>query len=95
MSTLRNIVIAVLVLSLIVFIALFGQLPALRRTPIGWLQRALCLHIPASLRRLDSHLTGGRITRSSSRLGHYLFYQQNPIVLVCTEFSTASTEYSF
>jgi len=49
MGVLRNIALAVFALSLITFIALFGQLPALRKTPIGWLQRALCLHLPNGL----------------------------------------------
>lgn len=89
MSLLRNLLLGVLLLSLVVFIALFGQLPALRRTPVGWLQRALCLHIPNGLRRVDTRLTGGTITRSSRRLGHYLFYQKNPTVLVRA--STATT----
>lgn len=83
MTTIRNILIGVLAISLITFIALFGQLPALRRTPIGWLQRLLCLHIPNSLRRVDSRLTGGTITRGSRQVGHCLFYQKNPLVLVC------------
>lgn len=82
MSTIRNIIIGILLLSLIVFISFFGQLPALRRTPIGWLQRALCLHIPNGLKRADAKITNGTITRNGRRLGQYLFYQKNPVVLV-------------
>jgi palmitoyltransferase ZDHHC4 len=82
MGVLRNLAIAVGLISFFTFIALFGQLPALRRTPIGWLQRLLCLHIPNGLRYIDHLTTGGRITSKSRRLGQYLFYEQNPVVLV-------------
>lgn len=81
MGTLRNIIIAIAGISFITFVALFGQLPALRRTPIGWLQRLLCLHIPSGMRSLDQRATGGAITIKSKRLGQYLFYEKNPIVL--------------
>jgi palmitoyltransferase len=84
MSILGKIAIAVAVISFITFVALFGQLPALRKTPIGWLQRVLCLHIPNGLRTVDRLATGGRITSKSRRLGQYLFYEKNPVVLVCT-----------
>ncbi|KAK3659719.1 palmitoyltransferase swf1 [Elasticomyces elasticus] len=81
MGALKNVLLAILVLSLLTFIALFGQLPALRKTPIGWLQRALCIHLPNSLKHVDRLATGGRVTSKSKRLGHYLFYEQNPVVL--------------
>ncbi|KJY02407.1 DHHC zinc finger domain-containing protein [Zymoseptoria brevis] len=82
MGALRNIAIAVLAISFLTFVALFGRLPALRKTPIGWLQRLLCLHIPSGMRSADRRLTGGRVTRKSKRLGQYLFYEKNPIVLI-------------
>ena len=82
MGALRNIAIAVFVISFLTFVALFGQLPALRRTPIGWLRRLLCLHVPNSLKVLDRLATGGKVTTKSKRLGQYLFYEQNPVVLV-------------
>ncbi|KAK3073645.1 palmitoyltransferase swf1 [Teratosphaeriaceae sp. CCFEE 6253] len=82
MGALRNVVVAILALSLLTFIALFGQLPALRKTPIGWLRRALCLHLPNGLRYVDQQATGGRLTTKSKRLARYLFYEQNPVVLI-------------
>lgn len=82
MGIIRKVLIGVLVISLITFIALFGRLPALRKTPIGWLQRALCLHIPNTLKSLDRNVTGGQLSVKGKKLGHYLFFQQNPIVLV-------------
>lgn len=68
MGALRNIVIAIIAISLLTFVALFGQLPALRKTPIGWLQRVLCIHAPKGLKSLDGYATGGRITSKSQRL---------------------------
>lgn len=82
MALIRNLLICVLGISLVTFVALFGQLPALRKTPIGWLQRALCLHLPNGLKSVDNNLTGGRVTTKLQRLSHYLFYERNPVVLV-------------
>jgi hypothetical protein len=82
MAVFRKILIAILVISLITFVALFGRLPALRRTPIGWLQRALCLHLPNTLKAVDQKTTGGKLSVKSKKLGQYLFFQKNPIVLV-------------
>ncbi|KAF1349747.1 DHHC palmitoyltransferase-domain-containing protein [Delphinella strobiligena] len=82
MLALRNAIIAVIVISSFTFIALFGRLPALRKTPIGLLQRILCIHIPSGFRRLDGKYTGGRLNRSISGLTHYLLYQKNPVVLL-------------
>ena len=82
MPVLRNAVIIVAIVSSITFIALFGQLPAFRKTPVGWLQRVLCIHIPSSLRSVDQRLTGGRTTEQSRHAVNYLFYQKNPVVLV-------------
>ncbi len=83
MGVLQNIVLGVIAISFITFVALFGQLPALRKTPIGWLQRILCLHIPNGLRAADRVATGGMVTLKSQKLGRYLFYEKNPVVLVC------------
>jgi palmitoyltransferase len=88
MGVIRNIAIVVFAVCFLTFVALFGRLPVLRKTPIGWLQRLLCLHIPGGLRRADRILTGGRVTKKSKRLGQYLFYEKNPIVLVGTLLDT-------
>lgn len=82
MDIIRKILIGILIISIITFVALFGRLPALRRTPIGWLQRALCLHIPSALKSVDRRITGGTLAAKGKRLGHYLFFQKNPLVLV-------------
>lgn len=87
MINVRNVAIFIGTVSFFTFVGLFGQLPALRRTPIGWLQRALCIHIPRTLRRIDDNLTGGEVSRHGSALGHYLFYRKNPVVLVGSQSS--------
>ncbi|KAK5002662.1 hypothetical protein LTR28_011135, partial [Elasticomyces elasticus] len=82
MGSLRNIALAVLAISLITFVALFGRLPALRKTPVGGLQRLLCQRLPALLHALDVRISGGRMTAVCSRLVDYLLYKKNPVVLV-------------
>lgn len=83
MIAFRNTIIAVAVISFFTFVALFGRLPALRKTPIGLLQRILCIHIPNGFRRLDTTYTGGRTNRALAGFVHYLMHQKNPVVLVC------------
>jgi len=82
MQTFKKTLLGILIISLITFIALFGRLPGLRRTPIGWLYRALCLHLPNGLKAVDRRATAGGLTSRSKKLGHYLFYEKNPVVLV-------------
>ncbi|KAK5113195.1 hypothetical protein LTR62_003531 [Meristemomyces frigidus] len=82
MIALKPVLIAIFVLSLLTFIVLFGQLPALRRTPIGWLQRLLCLHLPSGLQKIDSTVTNGRLIEGSTRFATWLFYEKNPVVLI-------------
>ena len=82
MSAIHKVIYIVATISFFTFVGLFGRLPALRRTPIGWLQRLLCLRIPKGLKAADRRATGGIITLKSQRLGHYLFYEKNPVVLV-------------
>ncbi|KAL9099472.1 MAG: hypothetical protein Q9163_005035 [Psora crenata] len=81
MKPLKDIALLVLVLSSIVFIALFGRLPALRKTPIGLLHRALWYTVPAALRNIDSRLTGGFSGSFLRRVGHYLMDENHPLVL--------------
>lgn len=82
MGVIRKIALAVLFISAVTFVALFGRLPALRKTPIGLLQRVLCVHIPKGLKAVDQRVTGGWTTVKGRKLGRYLFYEQNPVVLV-------------
>ena len=53
-----------------------------RRTPIGFLHRAIWIYIPNFFIRLDGRLTGGRFVGSVHRVGNYLVYERHPIVLV-------------
>lgn len=82
MNLVKKALLGVILISFFTFVALFGRLPGLRKTPIGWLYRALCLQIPRELRQLDAKVTGGVLTAKSRRLGRYVFYENNPIVLV-------------
>jgi hypothetical protein len=82
MIAFRNTITLVVVISLLTFIALFGRLPALRKTPIGFSHRLLCIYIPNGFRRVDANWTGGRMNRAIAVLSDYLFHQKNPIVLL-------------
>ncbi|KLJ11365.1 hypothetical protein EMPG_13362 [Blastomyces silverae] len=82
MGTLGTVVVVVLVLSFLTFVALFGRLPALRKTPIGLLHRIIWIHFPKFLRLVDGALFGGRVSRWGSRSGNYLLYENHPVVLI-------------
>lgn len=69
-------------ISFIVFIALFGRLPAFRKTPIGWTHRLLMVHTPNALIRIDGVLTGGRITKNALSLYDYLMHDRHPVVMI-------------
>ncbi|KAJ9608320.1 palmitoyltransferase swf1 [Cladophialophora chaetospira] len=61
MGIVRTIAIVVLSISFVVFVALFGRLPAFRRTPIAFLHRLLWVYIPNAFGALDERLTGRRV----------------------------------
>src|SRR5690606_19542731 len=69
-------------ISLLTFIALFGHVPSLRRTPIGYAHRLLLQHIPRWLVKLDRWVTNGTVTHSMSRLANHLMNDKHPTVLV-------------
>lgn len=98
MGAIRKLAIAVLLVSCVTFVALFGRLPAFRyvslyipsnlpltsgrRGPVGVLHRLIWTKFPGYLRVLDSHFTGGRFGPFLSRSGHYLMDENHPLVLV-------------
>ncbi|KAI9372878.1 DHHC palmitoyltransferase-domain-containing protein [Aspergillus egyptiacus] len=82
MGALRTIALVVLGLSAFVFVALFGRLPVLRKTPIGLLHRTIWVHIPNGVSYLDSRLFGGRVLNIWSRAGRYILYENHPLVLI-------------
>ena len=87
MGLVRKIALAVLLISFIVFVALFGRLPALRSTPIGAFHRLLLYRIPGTIRQVDRVLTGGRLTSAAFRTGHHLLNEAHNVVLVREIFS--------
>ncbi|KAF5871549.1 putative palmitoyltransferase swf1 protein [Botrytis fragariae] len=82
MGSVRNIAIAVLILSFFTFVAFFGRLPALRNTPIGILHRVIWVHIPRGFRAADERLTSGRLSASVGRLAHTLWNDRHPVVMI-------------
>ncbi|TGZ79548.1 zf-DHHC-domain-containing protein [Ascodesmis nigricans] len=82
MGLVRQVAIIIASISLFTFIALFGALPRLRETPIGWAYRFLRYTIPRWLSKVDLWLCGGRCTAMSKRFGHYVMYERHPLILV-------------
>ncbi|KAK4190894.1 putative palmitoyltransferase [Podospora australis] len=82
MGVIATIALVVLAISFMVFVTFFGRLPALRGTPIAWLHKLIWVHLPKTLRGIDSRLTGGRISVSCARFGNYMLYDRHPTVLI-------------
>ncbi|KAL1976188.1 hypothetical protein VTN31DRAFT_2470 [Thermomyces dupontii] len=82
MGWIRTVALAVLSLSFFTFVALFGRLPIFRKTPIGLIHRAIWIHIPHGLRRIDALLFGGRLLYCWNRTGRYLMRENHPLVLI-------------
>ncbi|KPI35060.1 Palmitoyltransferase swf1 [Cyphellophora attinorum] len=82
MSVIKTIIITILSISTVVFVALFGRLPAFRRTPIAFLHKLLTRSIPNAFIKVDTVLTGRRLTRGLYSTGHYLMFEKHPLVLI-------------
>ncbi|TPX18822.1 uncharacterized protein E0L32_011501 [Thyridium curvatum] len=82
MGPLAKIAAVVLAISFMTFVAFFGRLPALRRTPVAWLYRLIWVYIPRAVMDLDQKLTSGRLTSSLSRFGTFIMYDKHPTVLI-------------
>ncbi|KAH8816105.1 DHHC palmitoyltransferase-domain-containing protein [Xylogone sp. PMI_703] len=82
MGTLRYIALAVLLISFATFVAFFGRLPALRKTPVGALHRVIWIHIPRGFRAADEWATNGRLSRSIGNVAHTLWYDKHPVVVI-------------
>ncbi|KAJ9290604.1 hypothetical protein DTO021C3_1869 [Paecilomyces variotii] len=82
MGTLRNVALIVLAISFATFVALFGRLPALKKTPIGFLYKIIWVYLPSGIAYVDSSLLGGRLLRFWRRSGRYLLRENHPLVLI-------------
>ncbi|KAL1960305.1 hypothetical protein VTO42DRAFT_8265 [Malbranchea cinnamomea] len=82
MASLRSLLLGILFISFLTFVALFGRLPVLRKTPIGLLHHVVWIHAPRFLVLLDSAVTGGRCGRYARRTKNYLFHENHPLVLI-------------
>ncbi|EHA19441.1 hypothetical protein ASPNIDRAFT_134044, partial [Aspergillus niger ATCC 1015] len=82
MGAIRTIALVILGISGFVFVALFGRLPAFRKTPIGWLYRALWIHIPNGLVYLDSWLLNGWLSHCWTCSGSYILHENHPLILI-------------
>ncbi|PGH17374.1 hypothetical protein AJ80_04829 [Polytolypa hystricis UAMH7299] len=82
MEWLQEIALIVLSISFFTFVALFGRIPALRKTPIGLIYRIIWIHIPNFLGFLDTRLFGGLFVRGWNRTGRYLLHENHALVLI-------------
>ncbi|KAB5542947.1 DHHC zinc finger domain-containing protein [Coniochaeta sp. 2T2.1] len=82
MGVLAKIAAGILAISFMTFITFFGRLPIFRNTPIAWLHRLIWIHLPNLFSAIDQRLTGGRITRYTSRTFNYLMYDKHPTILI-------------
>ncbi|KPM42538.1 Palmitoyltransferase SWF1 [Neonectria ditissima] len=77
MFSFRTIVLSILFLSFMVFVAFFGRLPALRRTPIAKLHKLIWVQVPNAVLAVDQALTGGRVSIHMARFGRYMIYDRH------------------
>ncbi|MCJ1387640.1 palmitoyltransferase swf1 [Xylographa bjoerkii] len=82
MVSYRKIIVAIFLLSFVVFVALFGSLPAFRKTPIGYMNRLIWIKIPGLLLSADRLISGGRCALFLKKSGHYLMNENHPLVLI-------------
>ncbi|CAG8960850.1 hypothetical protein HYFRA_00002387 [Hymenoscyphus fraxineus] len=82
MGLVRQLAIGVLLITILVFSAFFGRLPALRNTPVGTCYRIIWIHIPNGFGRVDQLLTGGRISLWTSKVAHHLWNDRHPLVMI-------------
>ncbi|KAJ5287452.1 hypothetical protein N7478_003138 [Penicillium angulare] len=82
MGVIRIVALTILGISAFVFIALFGRLPAFRKTPIAFFYRLLWVHIPNGIAFVDSHYLGGRFMRTWTRTGKYMWNENHPVILI-------------
>ncbi|KAF7551777.1 hypothetical protein G7046_g7620 [Stylonectria norvegica] len=77
MHSFKIIALLILAISFMVFVAFFGRVPALRRTPIATLHRLIWVHFPNLVLAVDQRLTSGRVSRYLKKFGNYLMYDRH------------------
>lgn len=68
--------------SLFTFVVLFGHIPAVKNTPIGWLHYLLLTVLPAWLKVVDQSLSGGRISQYLVLKKKQVMNERHPSVLI-------------
>ncbi|KAJ6069900.1 hypothetical protein N7499_011787 [Penicillium canescens] len=82
MGAFRTVGLVILGISAFTFIALFGRLPAFRKTPVAFLHRLLWVYLPNGIAVVDNRLFGGRVVRCWTRSGSYVLKENHPLVLI-------------
>ncbi|KAI5817977.1 DHHC palmitoyltransferase-domain-containing protein [Pyronema omphalodes] len=81
MGVLRTLALLVLLISFLTLVLLFGQLPRLRKTPIGKVYRLLRYRLPALLSSIDRLICSSRLAPFLVRIGTYLINEPHPLVI--------------
>ncbi|KAL7759856.1 hypothetical protein ACKLNR_009946 [Fusarium oxysporum f. sp. zingiberi] len=95
MSPLKKLILLILFISFMVFVAFFGRIPALRRTPIAALHRLIWIHIPNLIARVDQVLTGGRVSSYLSRFSNLMLHERHWTVVIFFMLIMVVGEYMF
>ncbi|KAF5674505.1 SWF1-like protein [Fusarium heterosporum] len=95
MSSLKKLVLLILFISFMVFVAFFGRIPALRRTPIATLHKLIWVHIPNGITKVDQVITGGRVSSYLSRFGNLMLHERHWAVVLFFLLIMAVGEYMF
>ncbi|SPO02692.1 related to SWF1 Spore Wall Formation [Cephalotrichum gorgonifer] len=95
MSTLKTLVLVILAISILVFIIFFGRIPALRHTPIGFINRLIVARIPHAILALDKRLTRGRLSSSLRRFGSYIVNDRHPTIVIFFLLLLSVSEYMY
>ncbi|CAG8115026.1 unnamed protein product [Penicillium olsonii] len=82
MGALRTVGLVILAISAFTFVALFGRLPAFRKTPVAFLHRVLWVYLPNGIAVVDNGWFGGRGVRCWTRSGSYVLKENHPLVLI-------------
>lgn len=82
MNLFKLLVTCIITFSLLTFVVLFGHVPSLRRTPIGWAHYTLMTLAPRMLTMLDHWLSGGRISTYLLRKQTQAMNERHPTVVI-------------
>lgn len=82
MNTFQLLITCILVFSLLTFSVLFGHIPSLRNSPVGWINYGITSLLPSCLATLDRVISGGRLSAYVATKSRRVMHERHPSVLV-------------